>query len=94
MQAEVYSATVLGVKTSVNAAAKAALPGPQTKENILQVRADLIALVAQGKVVFQDNAHLLLGLPNSQTVFVPNGVAPATAYHTLDSVLLVATKLI
>jgi len=93
MQAEVYAATNSSAYTKVNSTAKAALPGPQTFESVAQAKADLLALVAQGKVKFLNNAHTLLNTPNPQTVFDPTGAAHATVYHNFDSLDLQAIKL-
>jgi hypothetical protein len=93
MKTEVYNATSMGVFTSVSATAKTALLGPQTKETVAAAKADISALVSEGKIVVENNLHTLLNTPNPQTVFNANGAAAPTVYHNLDSLNIKAKKI-
>lgn len=91
MQQEIYNATNTSFPVPISATAKAALPGPQTKENLLGARADMIALQAAGKVKFIDNAHLLLATVNPQTIII-QGRQQENAFYNLDTLQLSAIK--
>lgn len=91
MQQEIYKATNTSFPVSVTAVALAALNGPQTKEVLIGARADMIALVAAGKVKFTDNAHLLLGTIDPATVVI-QGRQQANAFYNLGTLQLSAIK--
>lgn len=92
MKDEVYNATNLSTHVAVSAVAKAALLGPQTKENLVNAKADLTSLVTTGKVVFKDNAHLLIGTPNHIQQVFADGLARPIALYDFDSLNLQAKK--